>query len=147
MEDDTAPITVEDEANDYNGNFVENGADQLAVEEMGEEIVEIRDDDDNMPWGSNGRHLYSSNSRGPLPRRRDFLYQHGMSFAPPGPLPMASNYGVPPFHRVPHPVDMHTVNVVSYTHENDPGYIHGAVGTGGVNEHSAERAYDRRGRR
>ena len=145
MEDDTAPITVEDEAMDYYGNLVENGAEQLAVEEMGVNIVEIQDE--NMPWGFNGRYLYSSNSHGPLPHRSGFLHQHGMTFAPPVPPPMASNYAAPQFHRVPQSVDMNTVNVVSHTYENDPGSVRGAVGTGGVNEHSAERAYDRRRRR
>ena len=147
MEDDTESMIIEDEAMDYNDNLVENGVDQLAVEEMGGEIVEIRDDDENMAWGSNGRHLYSSNFRGPLPHRGGFLHQHGMSFAPPAPLPMAANHAVPQFHRVPQPVDMHTVNVVPHTYENGPGYVRGAVGTGGGNNNAAERAYDRRGRR
>ena len=135
MEDDPAPITVEDEAMDYYGNLMENGAEQLAVEEMEGEIVEIRDDDENLSWGSNGRHPYSSNYRGPLPRRSDFLHQPGMPFAPPAPLPMASNYAAPQLHLVPHLVTMHTVNVVSLTYENDPGYVRLPVGTGGVNEH------------
>ena len=147
MEDDTAPITIEDEAVDYYGNLVENGAEQISVEEMGDEIVEIQDDDENMPWGSNGRHFYSSNSRGPLPRRSGFLHQHGMSLASPAPLPMAANHAVPQFHHASQSVDMNTVNVVSHTYENDPGYVRGAVGTGGVNNTAAERAYDRRGRR
>ena len=127
MEDDTAPVTVEDEAMDYNDNLEENGVDQLAVEEMGGEIVEIRDDDENMSWGSNARHLYSSNSRGPFPHRSGVLHQHGMSFATPAPLPMAANHAVPPFYRVPHLVDMHTVNVVPHTYENGPGYVRDAV--------------------
>ena len=135
MEYDTEPITVEDEVMDYSDILVENGVDQLAVEEMEGEIVEIRDDDENMLWGSNTRHLYSSNSRGPLPRRSGFLHQHGMSFAPPAPLPMGSNYAAPQFPRVPQLVDMHTVNVVPQTYENGPGYVRGAVGTGGVNQH------------
>ena len=142
-----APITVEDDTVDYNGTLVENGADQLAVEEMGGEIVEIRDDDENISWGSNGCHLYSSNSCGPLPRRSGFLHQHGMPFAPPAPMPMASNYAVPQFHFVPQLVDMHTVNVVPHTYENGSGYVRGAIATGGVNNTAAERAYDRRGRR
>ena len=147
MEDDTAPITVEDETMDYNGNLLENGVDQFAVEEMGGEILEIRDDDENMAWGSNGRPLYSSNYRGPLPHRGGFLHQHGMPFAPPAPLPMAANHAVPQFHRAPQPVDMHTVSVVPHTYDNDPEYVGGAVGTGGVNNIAAERTYERRGRR
>ena len=147
MEDDTEPMIVEDEAMDYNDNLLEDGVDRLTVEEMGGEIVEIRDDDENMAWGSNARHLYSSNSRGPLPHRSGFLHQHDMSFATPAPLPMAANYAVPPFHRVPHPVDMHTVNVVPHTYENGPEYVRGAVGTGGVNNTAAERTYEMRRRR
>ena len=146
MEDDTAPMTVEDEAMDYNGHLLENGVDQLAVEEMGDEIVEIRDDDENMSWGFNGGHLYNSNFRGPLPHRSGFLHQQGMPFAPPAPLPMVANHAVPPFHRGPQPVDMHTVNVVPHTHENSPGFVRGAVGTGGVNNTAAERTYERRRR-
>ena len=133
MEDDTEPITVEDEAMDYNGNLLENGVGQLAVEEIGGEIVEIRDDDENLSSGSHGRYLYRSNYRGPLPHRSGFLHQHGMSFAPPAPLPMAANHAVPQFHRVPQLVDMPSVNVVPHTYDNGPGYVRHAVGTGGVN--------------